>query len=81
MQNIRAVLQKVGETHLCTLSRYWEATERGRGQEKRATSAILLESYRLNTGDSSGDMKSSGEVARGKRLTKARCSRGESDGA
>ena len=35
----------------------------------------------LNTGDSSGDGKSSGEGVRGKRLTKARCSRGESDGA
>ena len=33
MQNTRAVLQKVGETHLPTLSRHWEATERGRGHE------------------------------------------------
>ncbi len=37
MQNTGAILQKVGETHLRTLSQYWEATERGWGNEKRAT--------------------------------------------
>jgi hypothetical protein len=37
MQNTGASLQKVVETHLLTLYRYWEATERGRGNEKRAT--------------------------------------------
>ena len=31
------VLQKVVETHLLTLYRYWEATERGRGHKERAT--------------------------------------------
>ncbi len=81
MQNTGARLQKVGETHLRTLYRHWEATERGRGKEKRATAAIVLASYKLNTGDASGDVKSSGEVGRGKRLTKARGCRGESDGA
>jgi hypothetical protein len=34
-----------------------------------------------NTGGFSEDAKSRGEVVRGKRLTKARCLRGESDGA
>jgi hypothetical protein len=81
MQHRRAVLQKGGETPLCPLSRSWEATERGRGQEKRATEALLLESYKLNTGDSSVDVKRRGDVVRGKRLTKARCCRGESEGA
>src|SRR6266850_1089155 len=35
----------------------------------------------VNTGDSSRDVKSSGEIVRGKRLTKARCPEGESEGA
>jgi hypothetical protein len=81
MQNIGAVLQKVGETHLSTLSRYWGATERGWGHEERATYTILVESSMVNTGESSGDGKRSGEVVRRKRLTKARGPRGKSDGA
>ena len=81
MQHTGAVLHKVGEKHLVTLSRDWGATERGRGNEKRATYAIVFASDMANTGDASGDVKSSGEVVGGKRLTKVRCSRGESDGA
>ena len=34
MQNTGARLQKVGETHLRTLYRHWEATERGRGMQE-----------------------------------------------
>ena len=67
--------------NLLTLCRYWGAAESGRGDEERATYPILFESDMANTGDSSVDVKSSGEVVRGKRLTKARCQRGESDGA
>jgi hypothetical protein len=81
MQNTGASLQKVVETHLLTLYRHWEATERGRGNETRATEAIVFESDMANTGDSSGDVKSRGEGVGGKRPTKGRCSRGESDGA
>jgi len=65
MQNTGAVLQKVGETHLPTLSRYWGATVRGWGHEEHATFPILFESSMVNTGDSSMDAKSSGEVVRG----------------
>ena len=49
--------------------------------EKHATYLVLFESSMRNTGGSSEDAKSSGEVVRGKRLTKARCLKGESDGA
>ena len=52
---------------------------KGQG-DKHATYVVLLESFMRNTGDSSVDAKSSGEVVRGKRFTKARCQRGESDG-
>jgi hypothetical protein len=61
MQHTGAVLQKVGETHLFTLSRYWGATERGWGHEERATYTILFESSMVNTGDSSRDAKRSGK--------------------
>ena len=67
--------------NLLTLCRYWGAAERGRGDEKHATYPISFESFMTDTGDSSRDVKGSGEVVRGKRLTKARCPRGESDGA
>jgi hypothetical protein len=60
MQQIGAVLQKVGETHLLTLSWSWGATERGRGHEERATEALLLESDMANTGDFGRDGKASG---------------------
>src|SRR2546422_65984 len=63
------------------LSKDWGAAKSGRGKEKHVTCIVLSESSMLNTGDSSVDAKSSGEVVRGKRLTKARCQRGESDGA
>jgi hypothetical protein len=61
MQHTGAVLQKGGETPLCTLSRYWGATERGWGHEERATSTILCESSMVHTGVSSGDAKRRGE--------------------
>jgi hypothetical protein len=50
--------------NLCTLCRHWGATERGRGHEERATSAILLESDMANTGDFARDGKASGQEAR-----------------
>jgi hypothetical protein len=59
----------------------WGAAKRGRDAKPHATSLISFASSPVNTGDSPGDAKSSGEVVRGKRLTKARCPRGESDGA
>ena len=62
MQNTGAVLQKVGETHLSTLSRHWGATERGWGHEERATYTILFESSIVNTGESSVDGRRSPRV-------------------
>jgi hypothetical protein len=45
--------------------------------DAHATSIVLLESSLRNTGGSSEDAKSSGDVGRGKRLMKARCRRGQ----
>src|SRR5438874_8061035 len=49
--------------------------------EQHATYSGPCESAMRNTGDASVDAQRSGEVVRGKRLTKARCERGASDGA
>jgi hypothetical protein len=73
--------QKGTEVNLSILWSSWGAAERGRDAKQHATSLISLESSPVNTGDSPRDAKSSGEVVRGQRLTKARCPRGESDGA
>jgi hypothetical protein len=64
-----------------TLEGDWEAAERGGGQQEHATSLMPFESSMANTGDSSMDEKSSGEGVKGKRFTKARGQRGESEGA
>jgi len=61
MQTTGAVLQQVGETNLCTLSRHWGATGRGWGHEERATYTILFASSMVNTGDSSRDAQRSGK--------------------
>ena len=50
--------------NLCTLCRYWGATERGRGHEARAPEAILSESDMLHTGDVLRDEQASGQEAR-----------------
>jgi len=63
MQQTGAVLQKVGEKPLVTLSRYWGATERGWGHEERATSTILVASSMTNTGEPARDGKESGKEA------------------
>jgi hypothetical protein len=63
------------------LSKDWGAAERGWGQEQHATYLVRGTSSMRNTGDSLVDGKSSGEVVRGQRLTKARGPRGESAGA
>ena len=63
MQHPGAVLQKVGEKPLVTLSRYWGATERGWGHEERATSTILVASSMTNTGEPARDGKESGKEA------------------
>ena len=71
----------LGQPVLPKVQRLGSRKERMGQGEKHATYSVLFESSMTNTGDSSGDVKSSGEVVRGKRLTKARGSRGESDGA
>jgi hypothetical protein len=73
--------QKGTEVNLCILWESWGAAKRGRDAKQHATYLISFESSPVNTGDSPRDVKSSGEVVRGKRLTKVRCPRGESDGA
>jgi hypothetical protein len=52
-----------------------------KGEGEHATYLVLFASSMRNTGDSSGEVKSSGEGVRGKRLTKVRGHRGESEGA
>ena len=49
--------------------------------DAHAPSLVLLESSMRHTGGASEDAKRRGEVGRGKRLTKVRGLRGESDGA
>jgi hypothetical protein len=80
MQNTGAVLQKVAEMNQLTLCRYWGATERGRGDEKRATYPISFESDMANTGDFVRDVKVSGQEAR-ETPTKHQGPHEESDGA
>ena len=61
MQNTGAMLQKVAEINLLTLCRYWGATKRGRGDEERATAAILCESDMVHTGNLPRHAKASGQ--------------------
>ena len=82
MQYSAFVLQKATWINLSySMSTLGSRKERTGQGEKHATYRVLFESSMRNTGDSSVDAKSSGEGARGKRLTKARCHIGESDGA
>jgi len=70
-----------GQPVLPSVPRLGSRTERTGQGDEHATYIVLFESSMRNTGGSSEDAKSSGEVVRGKRLTKARGLRGESDGA
>jgi hypothetical protein len=70
-----------GQPVLPSVQRPGRRTERTGQGDEHATYIVLCESSMRNTGGFSADAKSSGEVVRGKRLTKARCLRGASDGA
>ena len=70
-----------GQPVLPSVQRLGSRKERMGQGDKHATYSVLFESSMRNTGGSSEDAKSSGEVVRGQRHTKARCPRGESDGA